>query len=46
MRGKGFRRAEDGDTQENRRGLTCCNVAVSVFVIVELVVTGIRGVPW
>ena len=49
-KGRGWRSTgeQEGEGQrmeEHRRtggGLTCCNVAVSVFVIVEWVVTGSR----
>ena len=42
--GRKHRGTGGGGAQE--QGLTCSNVAVSVFVIIEWVVTGIRRVPW
>ena len=48
--GRKHRGTGGGGAQEVGRGtgagLTCSNVAVSVFVIIEWVVTGIRRVPW
>ena len=34
-----------GKREREWEGLTCSNVAVSVFVIIEWVITGVRGVP-
>ena len=39
-------RGTGGGGGGTQKGLTCSNVAVSVFVIIEWVITGIRRVPW